>query len=104
MRADRAGAIVHRQLPAPRHDNVTQDVTGAVAPQQLEVAIIRAQPGIQEFLDLDRPPTKRKPPGRLLSPMPGVALDMNSERAFVMVRVPRHERPSRPAEAPRAAS
>jgi hypothetical protein len=71
MRADRAGAIVHRQLPAPRRDDVTQDVAGPVASQQLEVAMIGTKPGIQEFLDLDRPPAKREPPGCLLSAMPG---------------------------------
>ena len=77
--ADRAGPVKHRQLPSARHHVVSQDVAGAVVAADLEVAMIRRQPCVENFDDLDDPAAERQSPRCLFAAMTGVAFDPDFE-------------------------
>jgi hypothetical protein len=60
--ADGAGPIKHGEFPSAGHHVVSQDVAGAIVAADLEVPMIRRQPCVEYFNDLDASAMKREPP------------------------------------------
>ena len=75
--ADDAGFVVHRQLPSVAGYVMPQDVAATFIATELEVSMVRRQPGVEHLNDFNGPAIERKPPRRLFTAVAGVALDPN---------------------------
>lgn len=80
--ADGARSVVHGQLPMGRRHVIPKDVAGAVAATNLEVPVIRGDPGVDDLDDLDRAAIEREPPRCLLTAVSGIALDPDRKRGM----------------------
>jgi CheY-like chemotaxis protein len=80
--------LVEGELPASGRFVVAQDVGRAVGAPQLEVAMVRADPGIEQLAQLDRAAVEPQPPGRLFAAVAGVALDPDDHDPACAVGVP----------------
>ena len=70
-------AIVKGDVPALARHVVTEDVKGPVATGNLEIAVIRRQPLIEDFRNLDPAAIKENGPGCFFALMASVALYAN---------------------------
>jgi hypothetical protein len=76
----RASAKEECQIPTVGGDIVTQDVHVALTIGHFEVSMVRGQPAIDDFGNLDLDSRKDKPARRLLAAMSSVAVNSHGER------------------------
>jgi len=70
-------AIVKSDAPAFARHVMTEDVEGPVVTGDLEIAVIRRQPLIEDFRDLDPTVIEEYGPGHFFASVSGVALHAN---------------------------
>jgi hypothetical protein len=73
-------ATKQRQLPAIGGNVVTHNVEIALRVLHLEVPVIRCQPAVNDFRDLDMALAEPEPSRRLLATIAGVALDIHFQK------------------------
>jgi hypothetical protein len=80
--ADDAGFIVHRQLPSVAGYVMPQNVAATFIATELEVSMVRRQPGVEHLNDFNGPAIERKAPRRLFAAIAGVTLHPSFKNRF----------------------
>jgi hypothetical protein len=74
----------HRQLPRVGRVAVADDIHIAIVPFDFEIAMVRRQPAVEHFYDLDAPLTDDERARRFVAAVPCVALDTNHRPPFIL--------------------